>query len=261
MSSLRFRRVAPWALIAASLWAGVALAQPPEATADPPAAGVVITVRADDGLALHGDWLLMEESAPTVLLIHQMYTTSRSWAHVRQALAGAGFNVLAIDLRGYGRTGGGIDWRAATDDIMHWLSWLRSESGITRDDIAIVGSSIGANLALVGCGADPACRAVIAISPGWSYYGVAIGEALAELAARPALVIYAETDRWPALAMPQITAAAGPGLEILALAGNRHGMDLVAAPMHVTGSAADDEEATVPVLDTLTNWLIARMPR
>ncbi len=183
-----------------------------------------VSVRADDRLTLHGDFYLSDPDRPTVLLLHQLYTTRASWQPLLAPLHESGYNVLAVDLRGFGATRGMINWFQAVDDVQIWLDWLRAEGGVRADDIHMMGSSMGATLAINGCAADDLCRSVIALSPGWDYYRVSVAETIA---VKPVLAIYTENDRWPALGVPRMIAAAPDTLSVDVYAGNAHGMDMV----------------------------------
>ncbi len=160
-----------------------------------------VQVAADDGLMLHGHYYTpFEGESPAVLLIHQLYTTSASWEPLIQPLIDAGYRVLSIDLRGYGLTRGRINWRMAQQDTQIWLNWLYEQPGV--GPVFVMGSSMGANLALVACADAPRCRGSIALSPGLNYFGVRTMDAL--LSGTPALVIYAERDAQPARDVPQM---------------------------------------------------------
>ena len=81
-----------------------------------------------------------------------MYGGQRAdWLPLIPALTNAGYRVIAVDLRGHGETGGSNDWQAAIGDVQTWLDWIEAQPSMNPDKIAIVGASIGANLALVGC--------------------------------------------------------------------------------------------------------------
>jgi pimeloyl-ACP methyl ester carboxylesterase len=183
-----------------------------------------VTTSARDGLTLYGEFYLVDASRPTVLLLHELYTSRASWADVVPALTGSGYNVLAVDLRGYGQTRGGINWSRAVGDVGVWLQWLRETGGVRADGIFTMGSSMGSSLAIVGCASDPACRGAVAISPGWRYYSIPVRDSLT---AHPILAIYAERDRWPSLGIPRMQEIAPDTLNVYAYPGNAHGMDLV----------------------------------
>ncbi|MAU13500.1 MAG: hypothetical protein CL607_27025 [Anaerolineaceae bacterium] len=186
-----------------------------------------VVVEASDGLDLVGDLYIVDPERPTVILLHQLYTNRTSWQPLIGLLLGANYNVLNVDQRGFGETRGSINWTQAIEDVVTWQEWLRTEGGVA-DAISTIGSSIGSTMAVRGCSADPACKTAIAISPGWEYYNVGLRPALEEeLGERPALLIYAENDRWPALGMPRIMEFASAAIETYAYPGNAHGMDLL----------------------------------
>lgn len=187
-----------------------------------------ILVQAEDGAFLVGDFYLIDPTSPTVVLLHQLYTNRSSWEPVTGPLLGANYNVLAVDLRGYGESSKSINWRKAVTDVQLWFDWLRSEGGVRGDAISTMGSSMGSTLAIISCANDAHCKTTIAISPGWDYYGIILDEALSVgLANRPTLILYAERDRWPALGMPNIQEAASGLLDIRVFPANAHGMDMI----------------------------------
>src|SRR5512140_3900014 len=65
-----------------------------------------------DGLVIKGTFYPSSASdpAPAVLLLHQYGGNRRQWDPFTNALTAKGYNVLAIDQRGFGETGGNIDW-------------------------------------------------------------------------------------------------------------------------------------------------------
>src|SRR5690349_21334777 len=133
-------------------------------------------VTAEDGLALKGDLYrpatIPEEGARTLLLMHQYQSSRRGYTNVIPQFVEEGYIVLVVDLRGHGETGGKNDWVAAQADTQTWLAWLREQEGVRDNAIAIIGASIGSNLALVGCAQDELCVTAIALSPGLDYFGV-----------------------------------------------------------------------------------------
>lgn len=199
-------------------------------SADPLPTPTQVSIAAVDELVLAADWYLIDGDQPTVLLIHQLYTDRRSWDEVVLHLHESGFNVLSVDVRGAGATGGAINWRAAIDDIGSWLTWLHDVAGVRPDGINVLGSSMGSSLAIEACAQTTLCRAVVAISPGWDYYSITLDESIAT---RPVLAIYAERDRWPALGVPQMQEAAPESLHAVVLPGNAHGMNLLHAQFDV----------------------------
>lgn len=187
-----------------------------------------VVLKAEDGAFLVGDFYLVDPLSPTVILLHQLYTNRSSWGDVIEMLLGEHYNVLAVDLRGYGESSRSINWHKAVTDTQAWFDWLRTETPIDGNKISTMGSSMGSTLAIMGCANDALCQTAIAISPGWDYYGIVLDEALSVgMASRPMMIVYAERDRWPALGMPFIEESATGLLEINMFTGNAHGMDML----------------------------------
>ena len=208
---------------------GETLTPTPDATATAEAASDTNIVRTvgSDGKSLYGDFYLLDVAQPTVLLLHQLYTDRSSWAVLIGPLLASGRNVLAVDLRGHGATKGAIDWQMAVEDVQAWLDWLRFEAGVRANAISMIGSSMGSSLALVGCANDWGCPTAIAISPGWSYYGVYVEQSFTEkFDTRPVLLVLTESDHWPSLGVPRMVEAAKNPVTVETYEGNAHGMSL-----------------------------------
>jgi pimeloyl-ACP methyl ester carboxylesterase len=185
-----------------------------------------VTLQARDGLTLVGTWMQVSAESPTVILLHQLYSSRQGWSPIVEALTANGYNVLAVDLRGYGQTRGRIHWPKALLDVADWAAWVRGQG--VRDSISMLGSSMGSVLAIAACGADAACKTAIAISPGWDYYGIGVRLPLTEqFGARQALVIYSERDRYPRQGVPRMLEAAPQVVTTLSYPGNAHGMDMI----------------------------------
>ncbi len=128
-----------------------------------------IEVTAEDGLTLVGDYYAVPDAAgelPGVLLLHGSTSSRHEWETLIGPLLEGGFNVLAVDQRAHGETGGDRDMIAMIGDVQTWLIWMRQQPTVGDDSIAIIGSSMGTVPALAGCAWDAACMTAIAISPG-----------------------------------------------------------------------------------------------
>jgi len=161
-----------------------------------------VTISASDDLELVGDFYTpaeVEDDAPAVLLLHMLRSRRSAYEPLIPYLLDAGYSVLNVDMRGHGETGGGQDWELAEEDVQRWLNWLRQQEGVADDQIAIIGASVGSNLALVGCANDEACVTAIALSPGLDYRGIEPESAVTEgLADRSALLIASHQDTFSA---------------------------------------------------------------
>ncbi len=181
-----------------------------------------VEIKASDGKTLYGSFFAADGDAKAVILLHELYTNRSSWKPLVQPLLESGFKVLAIDLRGYGKTKGKINWKSAQTDTVAWAEWLKMQPGV--QSIGLVGSSMGANLALNGCAAITGCVGAVAISPGLNYFGVKTTDAVQ--AGFPALIVYADRDPYPKNDVPKMQELAGEHLEILLYCGRTHGMGL-----------------------------------
>ncbi|HWQ84209.1 MAG TPA: alpha/beta fold hydrolase, partial [Anaerolineales bacterium] len=126
---------------------------------------------------------------PGVLLLHMIYGQRSDWDEFARTLAQSGVVALAIDLRGHGETGGDMDWESARQDLSQvWESFV-SRPEVSPDLTAVIGASMGANMAVL-LGTDrPEVRALGLLSPGLNYYGVQIAEPLAAYGDRPVLIV------------------------------------------------------------------------
>lgn len=143
-----------------------------QAQSDTPPKPQSVQVKASDGLTLRGDFYALlpdavpKSGAPAVLLLHDLNGNRADNVSLVKPLLQEGYHVLAVDLRGFGETGGKPDWEAATDDIQIWLKWLKQQPGVHSHELTIVGDGIGANLALIACSGDTSCATSVALSPG-----------------------------------------------------------------------------------------------
>lgn len=184
---------------------------------------VAVEITAPDGKTLYGSYFSKSEGeGRAVLLLHQLYTNHTSWTPLIYPLMDAGYKVLAVDLRGYGLTKGSINWTAAQDDTVAWADWLKGQPGVTS--VALVGSSMGSSLALLGCAAIEGCVGAVGISPSINYNNVYAGDAIQD--GFPALLIYAENDPYPKVGVPKLQELGDDNVQVQLYAGRVHGVDL-----------------------------------
>lgn len=148
-----------------------------------------------DGLVLVGDYYrASEESAPSVILMHMYESNRRAWEPLLPVLVNDyGFHVLNVDLRGHGESRGTRDWVLAQADTTLWVEWLRQQP--TTSTVALVGASIGSNLAIRQWSSDPEIATVVALSPGLDFWDVTTADAVEAAANRPIMLIAARNDR------------------------------------------------------------------
>ena len=96
--------------------------------------------------------------------------------------------------------------------------------------LAVLGASIGSNVALISCAETEACRGAIALSPGLDYRGVQPADALVEgLADRSALLVAAHGDGYSADSVRQLFLDAAGDVTARLYPGRAHGTRLFAS--------------------------------
>ena len=187
-----------------------------------------VTIQTADGVSLAGDFHPpAEESAPLIISLHMLNSNRSAYAPLIPDLQAAGYAALNVDLRGHGDSGGARDWDLAIDDVADWIDWLTENGPIGARGLVIMGASIGANAALMGCAASDVCRGAIALSPGLDYRGLQPETALTDgLAERSALLVAAHDDAYSADTVRQLFANAQGDVTARLFRGRAHGTRL-----------------------------------
>lgn len=109
-----------------------------------------VTVTTDDNTTLVGTYI-DTGSTKTILLLHGLYQNRGMCLDYVPMYRRLGFNVLAVDLRGHGESGGRMVWgQYAATDIDQWLGWLQQQ--VPGGTVGIHGASLGAAYALLHSG-------------------------------------------------------------------------------------------------------------
>lgn len=232
----------------ASLAAEGQLAQDmPTITPRPTQAELPMVISANDGLVLQATYYSAPaRPAPAVLLLHQRGRDRTTWDALALRLQATGYAVLTVDQRGHGETGGAEDWSLAQEDARDALALLSELPGVAPGQIVVIGASIGANLGLNACAGLPGCAAAVLLSPGLDYRGITTAGAMAQLGARPVLIVASEGDaNNPADSITLDSMAAGDH-QLIILPDAGHGTDMLGA---------------VPDLgERIVTWLVAHIP-
>lgn len=148
---------------------------------------------------------------PTVVLLHSIGYSSTDWGNLITYLNNAGYAVLAVDLRGHGKSiytseFKKIQWTYFTNktyakypsDIITVLKEAQKQSKlVSLDNMAIVGADIGANTAvLVAKDLPKKPKTLVLISATKSFKGLYIPIAMAEMGNIPILSMASKKDRY-----------------------------------------------------------------
>ena len=166
--------------------------------------------------------------SPVILLLHMLNSNRAAYDPLIPDLREAGYAILNIDLRGHGASGGPRDWELAISDVaLGWIGWLGENNHLSENGLAIIGGSIGANVALISCAQVEVCRGAIALSPGLDYRGVKPESALVDgLADRAALLVASQNDASSSTAIRQMFLKAKGDVTARIYRGRAHGTRL-----------------------------------
>lgn len=196
-----------------------------------PAPPIDLTITAADGAQLAASFYPPASAAPApgVLLLHQLGGSRADWAIFAKDLQAQGFAALALDLRGHGQSAKPEDWTQALGDARAAWEVLRARPEVEASLTAIVGASIGANLALMLGANNPDVVTVIALSPGVDYHGLKPSSLLGNYGERPVYLIASQDDGYSYDSVKQMAALA-PRAETFYFAKAGHGTAMFSDP-------------------------------
>ena len=130
----------------------------------------------DEAVARFGDAPPYGARPPAIVLVHGFSSDRVAVGGLARRLAGAGFAVLALDVRGHGANRNRFpDGRGRADalapDLAAAVDFLRTTPLVDGSHIALMGHSMGAGAALDFATRDSGIDAVVPISGGFSMLG------------------------------------------------------------------------------------------
>ncbi|MCL5006729.1 MAG: alpha/beta hydrolase [Patescibacteria group bacterium] len=137
-----------------------------------------------------------------IIYAHMMPATKESWNGLAREMAKRGYAGLAVDLRGHGESEGGptgyryfsdAEHQSSINDLETASDFLK-ENGMVEKKLAIVGASVGANLALVFLAKHQECRTAVLLSPGISYRGIRAIPEVKKISGRSHLLFVCSRD-------------------------------------------------------------------
>lgn len=195
-------------------------------------------------LPIHATLTVPEGSGPHsgVILLHMLGDDRLVWQETgfSQTLQQNGFASLAVDMRGHGETGGGQDWALAELDLQNVVNYLEQRPEIERVT-AVIGASIGSNMALITAANRPDIPTAVLLSPGLDYRGVTTDDRLEAYGERPLLIVASAGDTYAAQSSQTLHDLALGDVELIVYEGPAHGTNIFAAQPELS--------------QTLINWL------
>jgi dienelactone hydrolase len=159
-----------------SFWI-VALALPVVCAAQQSPGPRVVDLTAPDGVILKASFFAAAQPGPGVLLLHQCNRQRKVWDDLAARLAASGINVVTVDFRGYGESGGkGPDkvssvqeadqivkelWPADVDVAFRYL---QTQPSVNRGVIGAGGASCGVNQAVQLARRHPEVKSLVLLS-------------------------------------------------------------------------------------------------
>src|SRR5258707_2173311 len=136
----------------------------------------VVDLKAADGTTLKATYFAAAKPGPGVLLLHQCNQQRKNWDELAARLVGAGINVLTLDYRGYGESGGTPYKDLPQDefakivaekwpgDVDTAFSYLVSQPGVTRGIVGAGGASCGVNQSIQLARRHPEVKSLVLLS-------------------------------------------------------------------------------------------------
>lgn len=194
-----------------------------------------------DGIVITGTLYPAGDKAPTVLCLHQWRSDRSSFAALAKTLQGAGYTVLAIDMRGYGGSTKTVDGksirpdRKAGADIQAAMRFLRDQPSVDAARIGIIGASYGSSNAIIFAADDASVRAVVLLSPGLNYFNELPTEGpVKKYKGRPMLAVSSSEDLRSVETVDAYRSAM-PGIEVKLYENAGHGTDILDAGVGLDG--------------------------
>ncbi len=172
----------------------------PNATSGVPFA---VAVPASDGATLSAQYYppvvatqVAGQKAPGVLLLHMVGGSHADWDAFARQLQAQGIAALALDFRGSGLSAGPVDWTKSVDDARAAWQALLARPEVDPQRTALVGASVGANVALIVGANNTSVAAVAALSPGDDFQGIKPAALLGNFGSRPVYLIASQDDAY-----------------------------------------------------------------
>jgi dienelactone hydrolase len=173
---------AAWALGLSLVFIGATCGAPAAEAQEAPAPRVV-DLAAPDGVNLKATYFAAGKAGPGILLLHQCNMQRKAWDELAPKLAAAGMNVLTLDFRGFGESGGVAMYKLppAEDtkmlaevwpgDVDTALNYLEAQPDVNTEFIGAGGASCGVNQAVQLARRHAEVKSLVLLSEGTDQFG------------------------------------------------------------------------------------------
>jgi dienelactone hydrolase len=211
----------------------------------------IVDLTAVDGTRLKATYFAAAKPGPGVLLLHQCNRQRKVWDGLAQQLAAVGINVLTLDYRGFGESGGDpfdklppeqmaqIQAEKWPSDFDTAFRYLVSQPGVTRDRIGVGGASCGVNNSVQIARRHPEVRSLVLLSGNTDLNG---RQFLRNSARVPVFFSVADDDEFPptVLAIEWLySLTSNPGKTFVHYATGGHGADMFPVHPELSGIIVD----------------------
>jgi len=209
--------------------------------AQPTPAPQIVDLTAADGTKLKATYFPAGKLGPGVLLLHKCNRQRKVWDDLAHQLASAGINVLTLDLRGFGESGGvsndKLTPQQAQAERQKWPSdidvafqYRQSRPAVNPNTIGAGGASCGVDNSVQSARRHPEVKSLVLLSGSTDLNG---RQFLRKAEKLPVLFSVADDDEFP----PTVEAiewlysiSPNPGRKFLHYAKGGHGTDMF--PVH-----------------------------
>ncbi len=209
----------------------------------------VVDLKAADGTTLKATFFAAAKPGPGVLLLHQCNQQRKNWDELAGWLAGTGINVLTLDYRGYGESGGtsykdlpqeefarilAEKWPGDVDTA---LKYLVAQPGVTRGIVGAGGASCGVNQSIQLARRHPEVKSLVLLSGNTDRGG---REFLRKSEKLPMMLSAADDDGAAVEVMQWLYELSGnAGSKFIHYTSGGHGTEMFAAHKELPGTIVD----------------------
>lgn len=194
---------------------------------EPPDKSSRVTFRTQDGFLLEGTVFGSGERG--VILAHAFTADQSSWFDFAGELAAIGYNVLAFNFRGYGKSQGDRDIGVIDRDVVAAIDFMVTQSDAPKG-VVVVGASMGGTASLIAATKSSSVKAIVTLSAPVEFMGLdASGLHWAPMTQK--LIIAAQDDpNGAAGAAGELYRDSAPAAEIEIISGSEHGTEILVGP-------------------------------